>query len=45
MSEQPTRVEKTDARQGKSGLGVRYVLMGGLALIILAGIVIFYTVR
>lgn len=45
MSDRPTRVEKTDARQGKSGLGVRYVLMGGLTLIIIAGIIIFMTVR
>ncbi len=45
MSDRPTKIEKTDARQGKAGLGVRYVLIGGLVLIILAGIVIFMTVR
>ncbi len=45
MTEQPIKLEQTDARQGKTGLGVRYVLMGGLALIILAGIVIFMTVH
>ncbi len=41
MSEIPTRIDKTDARQGKTGLGVRYVLFGSLILIILAGIVIY----
>ena len=45
MSDTPERVEKDDARQGKAGLGVRYVLMGGLALIVLAGIFIFMFVK
>jgi hypothetical protein len=45
MSEIPTRIDKTDARQGKTGLGVRYVLFGSLILIILAGIVIYTFVR
>ena len=34
MSDQPSKIEKTEARQGKAGLGVRYVLMGGTALVI-----------
>ena len=36
MSETPLRKDKTDARQGKSGLGVRYVLVAGLILVIIA---------
>ncbi len=36
MSDQPSKIEKTEARQGKAGVGVRYVLMGGTALIIVA---------
>ena len=39
MSDRPTRIDKTDARAGKSGLGVRYVLIGGLALVIVIFIV------
>jgi hypothetical protein len=34
MSERPTRLDKTDASGGKTGLGVRYVLIGGLVLVI-----------
>ena len=34
MSERPTRIDKTDASGGKTGVGVRYVLIGGLALVI-----------
>ncbi|MGI3901280.1 MAG: hypothetical protein ACRYGP_13640 [Janthinobacterium lividum] len=34
MSERPTRIDKTEASGGKSGVGVRYVLIGGLALVI-----------
>ncbi len=36
MSERPTRLDKTEASAGKSGLGVRYVLIGGLVLVIVA---------
>ena len=36
MVDKPVKLEKTEARQGKSGLGVRYVLMGGTALVIIA---------
>ena len=34
MSERPTRLDKTEASAGKSGVGVRYVLIGGMALVI-----------
>ena len=36
MSDRPTKLEKTEARQGRAGLGVRYVLIGGLILVIVA---------
>lgn len=45
MSDRPTKLEKTEARQAKAGVGVRYVLLGGLTLIILAGIIIYVFVR
>lgn len=41
MSERPTRLDKTEARAGKTGLGVRYVLLGGLVLVILAFILVW----
>jgi hypothetical protein len=34
MSEPPTRLNKQEASAGKTGLGVRYVLIGGLSLVI-----------
>ena len=36
MSEVPVRKDQTSAKQGKSGVGVRYVLVGGLVLVIVA---------
>lgn len=39
MSEQPTRVTKTEASAGKSGMGVRYVLIGGMA-----GVIVIFTI-
>ncbi len=42
MSERPTRVDPTGAKQGKSGLGVRYVLIGGMALVIVIFIVLAF---
>ena len=45
MSDRPTRVDKTDARQGKAGVGVRYVLIGGMALVIVIFIVLFVVLR
>lgn len=41
MVDKPIKLEKTEARQGKGGLGVRYVLAGGTALIIIAFAVIW----
>ena len=41
MSERPTRIDKTDVSAGKSGMGVRYVLIGGLVLIIAAFILVW----
>ncbi len=41
MSERPTRLDKQDARQGKTGVGVRNVLVGGLILVVLAFAVIY----
>ena len=41
MSERPTRLDQQDARQGKSGVGVRNVLVGGLILVVVAFAAIF----
>ena len=41
MSDRPTRIDPTGAKQGRSGLGVRYVLIGGLVLVILAFILVW----
>ncbi len=41
MSDTPTKIDKTEARQGRSGLGVRYVLIGGLVLVIVVFIAIY----
>ena len=45
MSEQPTKIEKTEARQGKAGVGVRYVLMGGTALVIVLFAIVWLVSR
>ena len=45
MSERPTKLDKTDARQAKAGLGVRYVLIGGLVLVILAFLVVYFVAK
>ncbi len=42
MSERPTRLDKTEASAGKSGLGVRYVLIGGMALVIVIFIILAF---
>ncbi len=39
-NERPTRIDKQDASAGKTGLGVRYVLIGGLVLVIVIFIVL-----
>ena len=41
MSERPTRVSKTEASAGRSGVGVRYVLTGGLVLVIVAFVLVW----
>ena len=41
MSEPPTRLDETKASAGKSGLGVRYVLIGGLVLVIVAFVLVW----
>ena len=41
MSERPTKIDQTDARQGKTGVGVRNVLIWGLILVVVAFVVIF----
>ena len=41
MSEKPTRLDQQDARQGKTGVGVRNVLVGGLVLVVVAFAAIF----
>ena len=41
MSERPTRLDKTQASAGKSGLGVRYVLIGGLVLVVAAFVAVW----
>ncbi len=40
MSDRPTRIDQGEAKQGKSGLGVRYVLIGGLALVIVIFVIL-----
>ncbi|HUZ66344.1 MAG TPA: hypothetical protein VMU56_01640 [Beijerinckiaceae bacterium] len=36
MQDKPVRLDRQDARQGKSGLNVRWVLSGGLILVVIA---------
>ena len=36
MSERPVRKDKVEVSQGKANVGVRYVLIGGLVLVIVA---------
>ena len=45
MSDRPTRVDKTEARQGKTGVGVRCVLIGGMALVIVIFVILFFALR
>ena len=45
MSERPKQLDRTDARQGKTGVGVRNVLIWGLILVIVAFVVIFFVLR
>ena len=41
MSETPTKLNKTEATQGKTGVGLRYVLIGGLVLVIIAFVIVW----
>ena len=34
MSDRPTRIDQTNAKGGKSGVGVRYVLVISLVLVV-----------
>ena len=45
MDDRPTKIEQTDARQARTGVGVRYVLVISLALVIAALLVVFLVVR
>ena len=45
MSKIPTRLDQQDARQGKTGVGVRNVLVGGLILVVVAFVVIYFVLR
>ena len=45
MSERPVKVEKTDARQGKTGVGVRYVLGFGLVLVIAIFVIVYIVMK
>lgn len=45
MSQRPTKLDQTDARQGKSGVGVSKVLAWGLILVIVAFVIIFFVLR
>jgi hypothetical protein len=40
----PTKIDVDDARQGVTGHNVRIVLAFGLALAVLAGVVLYFTV-
>jgi hypothetical protein len=39
------RIDQQDARQGRTGVGLRYVLVGSLVLVILAFIIVGIVVR
>lgn len=45
MSERPKKIDLTDARQGKTGVGVSKVLAWGLILVVIAFVVIFFVLR
>jgi hypothetical protein len=45
MSERPTKLDRVDARQGRSGLGVSRVLAWGLVLIVVIFVVLFFVLR
>jgi hypothetical protein len=39
------RIEPEKARQGRTGVGVRYMLIGGIAFALLAWVILDYIVR
>ena len=43
--EHPVSLDKTDARQGRLGLPVLYVLIGGIVLALIAWAVVQYAVK
>jgi hypothetical protein len=45
MSNEPTQLDKQDARQGKRGLGVRNVLIVGLVLVCVAFAIVYFVMR
>ena len=45
MSERPTRIDQTSAKGGKSGMGVRYVLVISLVLIVVILAIVFFVMR
>ncbi len=45
MDEQETKVNTVRARQGATGHNVRYVLFGGLALALIAWVIVAYVVK
>lgn len=44
MDDEPQKISATDARQGVTGHNVRYVLLFGTGLAVLAGVILLYTV-
>jgi hypothetical protein len=42
--DRPEIVDRTQARQGVTGHNVRYVLFTGLALAIIAGVILYFSV-
>ena len=45
MDDRPTKIEQTDARQARTGVGVRYVLIASLVLVVVALLTVFLVVR
>lgn len=45
MNERPTKLDLQEARQGKTGVGVRQVLIWGLILVILAFVILYFVLR
>jgi hypothetical protein len=41
----PVQIDAEKARQGRTGVGVRYVLLGGIVLVLAAWAIIEFVVR